>query len=73
MIQPFEFDGQPKSGHVALDNAIFEALPGDTTRLTIHSVFQPAANRDGKIEGGMERSLSESQGRLDELLARLKI
>lgn len=57
---------------MVLDTATFEALPGDRTRVAIHSVFQSVGDRDGMIESGMERGVSEWHDRLDELLARLE-
>ncbi len=42
-IQTFEFEGLPEKGHVSLDTARFDELPGDKTKLTIISVFQSVA------------------------------
>lgn len=39
IIGTFEFEGLPEPGHVTLESARFEALPGDRTRLTVQSVF----------------------------------
>ena len=71
MIQTFEFEGLPESGHVSLDTMRLEELPGDRTKITIHSVFQSVADRDGMVESGMERGVSEGYERLDEVLAKL--
>lgn len=71
MIQTFEFEGLPEKGHVSLDTMRLEKLPGDRTRITIHSVFQSVADRDGMIQSGMERGLSEGHARLDELLEKM--
>jgi uncharacterized protein YndB with AHSA1/START domain len=71
MIQTFEFEGLPEKGHVSLDTMRLEKLPGDRTRITIHSVFQSVADRDGIVQSGMERGLSEGHARLDELLGKL--
>jgi uncharacterized protein YndB with AHSA1/START domain len=71
MIQTFEFEGLPENGHVSLDTMRLEKLPGDRTRITIQSVFQSVADRDGMIQSGMERGLSEGHARLDELLEKL--
>src|SRR5882757_5836675 len=40
LIRTFEFEGLPETGHVVLETARFEALPGTRTKLTIQSVFQ---------------------------------
>jgi uncharacterized protein YndB with AHSA1/START domain len=68
MIQTFEFEGLPESGHVTLDTMRLEKLPGDRTRVTIQSVFQSVSDRDGMIQSGMEKGLNEGYERLDEIL-----
>ena len=70
LIDTFEFEGLPEKGHVSLETAKFEELPGGRTRLTIHSVFQTVADRDGMVSTGMEKGMTESFERLDELLAK---
>jgi uncharacterized protein YndB with AHSA1/START domain len=70
IVRTFEFEGLPERGHVSMETARFEALPGDRTKLTIQSVFQSNADRDGMIQSGMERGVNESHERLDELLAK---
>lgn len=72
MIQTFEFEGLPEKGHVILDTMRLEKLPGDRTRITIQSVYQSVADRDGMIQSGMERGLNEGHERLDELLRKLQ-
>lgn len=69
-IQTFEFEGLPEKGHTSLETARFEELPGNRTRITIQSVFQSVADRDGMIQSGMERGVREGHERLDELLAK---
>jgi uncharacterized protein YndB with AHSA1/START domain len=68
IIRTFEFEGLPESGHVVLETARFEKLPGDRTRLTIQSVFQSVADRDGMVASGMEGGVRESHEKMDELL-----
>jgi uncharacterized protein YndB with AHSA1/START domain len=68
-IQTFEFEGLPEKGHVSLDMATFEALPGGRSRLTIQSVFKSVTDRDGMIASGMEKGVNEGHERLDELIA----
>ncbi|HEX7975540.1 MAG TPA: SRPBCC family protein [Anaerolineales bacterium] len=70
IIDTFEFEGLPEQGHVAMETALFEALPGNRTRVTTQSVFQSVADRDGMIQSGMERGLLDSHARLDEILER---
>jgi len=71
MIQTFEFEGLPEKGHVTLDTMRLEALPGDRTRITIQSVYQSVADRDGMIQSGMERGVNDGYERLDDLLAKM--
>jgi uncharacterized protein YndB with AHSA1/START domain len=70
IIGTFEFDGLPETGHVILGTTKFEELPGDRTRLVHQSVFQSVADRDGMIQSGMERGVSEGYEKLDALLAK---
>jgi len=68
-IQTFEYEGMPEKGHVVLETTRFESLPGKRTRLTVQSVFQSVADRDGMIQSGMETGIVDSYERLDEILA----
>ena len=72
IIGTFEFEGLPERGHVALQTAKFESLPGGTTRFTSQSVFQSVADRDGMLRSGMERGVKQGFERLDEVLANLQ-
>lgn len=71
MIQTFEFEGLPESGHVTLDTMRLEKLPGNRTKVTIQSVFQSVSDRDGMVQSGMEYGVNEGYERLDELLAQM--
>ncbi len=71
IIQTFEFEGLPESGHVTLDTARFEALPGNRSRIVVQSVFQSVEDRDGMVAAGMSGGVIEGYSRLDELLATL--
>lgn len=72
IIGTFEFEGLPERGHVALQTAKFESLPGGRTRLVNQSVFQSVADRDGMLRSGMERGVKQGFERLDEILAGLQ-
>ena len=72
MIQTFEFEGLPESGHVTLDTMRLEQLPGNRTRVTIQSLFQSVSDRDGMVRSGMEHGMREGYERLDEVLENLK-
>jgi len=71
MIQTFEFEGLPERGHVILDTMRLESLPGNRTRITIQSVYQSVADRDGMVQSGMEHGVNEGYERLDELLEKM--
>ena len=66
MIQTFEFEGYP--GHVSLDCMTLKKLPGNRTKVTIHSVFQSVSDRDGMVHAGMEKSVSKGYERLEDIL-----
>ncbi len=72
IIGTFEFEGLPEKGHVLLQTARFEALPGSRTKLTSQSVFQTVEDRDGMLQSGMERGVNDSYDRLDELLEKMQ-
>ena len=67
IVNTFEWEGMP--GHVLVETATFEDL-GDQTRVKTVSLFHTTEERDGMLASGMEKGLSESHERLDELLAR---
>ena len=71
-IGTFEFEGLPETGHVILQVARFEELPGNRTRLTSQSVFLSVEDRDGMMQSGMEDGINQSYERLDELLDTLQ-
>jgi uncharacterized protein YndB with AHSA1/START domain len=73
IIQTFEWEGLPESGHVSLDRGIFEELPGNRTRITDQTVFLSVEDRDGMVQSGMEQGLNESYERLDEVLEQMKV
>src|SRR5215831_6929188 len=73
LIDTFEFEGLPEKGHVSLETARFEELPDGRTRLTIHAVFQSVSDRDGMVGSGMEKGMTDSFERLDELLAKTPV
>lgn len=72
IINTFEFEGLPETGHVTLETMKLEALPAGRTRLIIQSVFQSVADRDDMLQSGMESGLNDSYDRLSELLTRME-
>ncbi len=71
IIDTFEFEGLPETGHVTLETMKLEALPGGRTKLIAQSVFQSVADRDGMLQSGMEAGVKETYERLAELLKKL--
>src|SRR6266568_1067503 len=67
IIDTFEFEGLPETGHVSLETLTLEELPGGRTRLTVQSV----SDRDGMLQSGMEEGLNETYDRLAELLKKM--
>jgi uncharacterized protein YndB with AHSA1/START domain len=70
VVDTFEYEGMP--GHVLLETMILEAQDDGKTKVTVSSVFQSVADRDGMLSSGMEEGTNESYDRLDELLATLQ-
>ena len=70
IIGTFEFDGLPERGHVILGITNFEELPGGRTRIVHQSVFRSVEDRDGMVQSGMERGVTEGYEKLDELLVK---
>ena len=71
IIDTFEFESLPETGHVTLETMKLEELPGGRTRLTVQSVFQSVADRDGTLQSGMEAGVKDTYDRLAELLKQL--
>ena len=72
IIDTFEYEGLPESGHVCLETVRFEALPGGRTRMVGQSLFQSVADRDGMLQSGMEEGVNDSYERIDELMVELQ-
>lgn len=72
VIDTFEYEGLPETGHVILETIRFEELPGGRTKLIAQSVFQSVADRDGMLQSGMDEGTEDTYNRLEELLEKLK-
>lgn len=68
IIGTFEFDGLPERGHVIMGKTIFEELPNNRSRVVHQSVFFSIQDRDGMVQSGMERGVTEGYEKLDVLL-----
>ena len=71
IIDTFEFEGLPETGHVTLETMKLEELPGGRTKLIVQSVFQSVADRDGTLQSGMEEGVKDTYNRLEELLKKM--
>jgi len=67
-IGTFEFDGLPERGHVIMGKTTFEDLPNGRSRVVHQSVFFSEADRDGMVQSGMERGVTDGYEKLDALL-----
>ena len=70
IIGTFEFDGLPERGHVIMGKTLFEELPNGRSRVVHQSVFFSVEDRDGMVQSGMERGVTEGYEKLDALLAK---
>ena len=71
IIDTFEFEGLPETGHVTLETMRLEALPGGRTRLISQSVFQSVADRDGMLQSGAAEGVNDTYDRFAELLKKM--
>lgn len=69
LIQTFEFEGLPETGHVALERADFSAPSENETEIRITSTYQSVEDRDGMIASGMESGFRKSIEALEKVLA----
>lgn len=72
IIQTFEFEGLPETGHVSLETLTLEDLGNGRTKLTTHAVYQTVADRDGMVQAGMESGVTEGYEKLDNILLTLQ-
>ena len=72
VIDTFEFEGIPETGHASLETIKLEELPGGRTKLTVQSVFQSVVDRDATIASGMEEGVKDTYNRLEEALSKMK-
>ncbi|MBI1764498.1 MAG: SRPBCC family protein [Acidobacteria bacterium] len=70
IVKTSEFEGLPERGHVVLEFASFEGLPGDRTKVTIQTICRSVAARDGMVKAGMQPALTVAHSQLDDLLAK---
>jgi uncharacterized protein YndB with AHSA1/START domain len=71
LVQTAEFMELPDRGHVVMEKMLFETLPGERTKLTIHDVCFSVADRDAMVQSGMAKGLEVIFDRLDVVLPTL--
>jgi uncharacterized protein YndB with AHSA1/START domain len=72
IIDTFEWDDLPEKGHVSLEKAEFETLPGNRTKVTSHTVYFSPQDRDAMMQGGMEQGIEKMFEKFDTLLEQMK-
>jgi uncharacterized protein YndB with AHSA1/START domain len=68
VIYTSEFMELPERGHAVMEAMIFDELPENRTKLTIHDVCLSVADRDAMIQSGMENGVVSIFNQLDELI-----
>ena len=70
ITRTFEFENTPFG--VQLESLVFEGLSGETSRLTIHTVFQSVSQRDQMLQMPFAQGINMAHNRLQEIAAKLK-
>ena len=65
-IQTFEFLGYPDV--VSIESITFTDLGDGRTRLNAHAVYPTLEARDGMVQSGMEKGMSEGYDRLEKIV-----
>lgn len=70
IIRTFEFENTPFG--VQLEVLKFEQLTGDSSKLTIHSVFESVSKRDQMLQMPFVQGINMAHNRLQEIVRKLK-
>jgi uncharacterized protein YndB with AHSA1/START domain len=70
ITRTFEFEGMPFG--VQLEFLAFEKLSDDSSKLTIHSLYESAVQRDQVLKMGMTQGINMAHNRLQEIVNKLK-
>ena len=70
IIRTFEFENTPFG--VQLEVLEFEQLTDDTSKLTIHTIFESVAQRDQMLKMPFAQGINMAHNRLQEILSKLK-
>lgn len=71
IVQTFNFVMEPQPP-ASLDSVEFVELDDGRTRLIANTTFESKEQRDGMVQSGMEKGMTESFERLEEILDRKK-
>ncbi|MFI5141808.1 MAG: SRPBCC domain-containing protein [Bacteroidia bacterium] len=70
ITRTFEFENMPFG--VQLEFLAFEKLTDDSSKLTIHSIYKTAEQRDQQLKIGMTQGINMAHNRLQEVVNKLK-
>jgi uncharacterized protein YndB with AHSA1/START domain len=70
IIRTFEFENTPFG--VQLEVLEFEQLTDDTSKLTIHTIFESVAQRDQMLQMPFAQGINMAHNRLQEIISKLK-
>jgi uncharacterized protein YndB with AHSA1/START domain len=70
ITRTFEFENTPFG--VQLEVLQFEPLSDDTSKLTIHTIFESVAKRDQMLQMPFAQGLNMAHNRLQEIVSKLK-
>lgn len=70
IIRTFEMEGAPFG--VQLEVYEFESLTNDTSKLTIHTIYETAALRDQLLKMPFAQGLNYAHNRMQEIVSKLK-
>jgi len=70
IIRTFEFENMPFGVQLELLN--FEKLTDDTSKLTMHVLYESVAQRDQVVKMGMTQGINMAHNRMQEIVSKLK-
>ena len=70
IIRTFEFENMPFG--VQLELLTFEKLGDDTSKLTMHVLYESVAQRDQVVKMGMTQGINMAHNRMQEIVSKLK-
>ena len=70
ITRTFEFENMPFG--VQLEFLAFEKLSDDTSKLTIHTLYETGEQRDQMLKMGMTQGINMAHNRLEEIVKQIK-